>query len=96
MSDPQIRTWGDPFGWWHATVIVPTKDDAASVLEMARDAIAEEIRQRGNGAPTEAFLASDRYVVEYVVRGEKTPEGFRYEFAEYAPDRGAVEDERRK
>lgn len=96
MSNQQVHTWGDPFGWWHATVIVPSKEDAAGVLETARDAIAEEIRQRGNGAPTEEFLASDRFVVEYVVRGEKTPEGFRYEFEEYAPDRGAVEAERRQ
>jgi hypothetical protein len=57
------------------------------VLDTARDAIADEIRQRGNGDQTETYLASKRYRVECVVKGEKTPNGIRYEFAE-ARDEG--------
>jgi hypothetical protein len=80
-----VRTWANGYGTWHCEVLVAKVGNAPGVLDTARRAIAEEIRQRGNAA-TEEFLASERYRVDYLVDGEKTPVGLRYVFREVDPD----------
>lgn len=81
-----VKTWADGFGVWHCEVLVSEVSDDASILAKAREAIADEIRQRGNGAPTEEYLSSNRFWVQYLTQREVTAAGIRYVLREGSDD----------
>jgi hypothetical protein len=89
-----LKTWADGFGSWHCEVNVSAPVvDIEEVRVLARNAIAEELAQRGNGAATEAYLASDRFRVGLENMGVATEDGTRYLFRELAESSNTKQDE---
>ena len=72
-EEPEVTTWADGFGVWHATVTTKTTITVGDAQRLARQAILDELRQRGTVDPDAVSIAwtSKTSIV-------------RYEFAEVA------------